>query len=244
MSIYGSFARFYDLLSHDVDYAAKAEHIASILDSAGIKEGILLDLACGTGMLSVRFADMGYDVIAVDGSAEMLSIAADERNRPNIIYICQRMEELELYGSVRAIVCMQDSLNHITDSAALQTAMSRAAEYLEPDGIFVFDVNSVYKHRSVLADNTFVQEHDGLYLVWRNQPLEDDITEMTLDIFEQTVIGYERYTEHITERAYGHDEIIDFIKTAGLVYIDSYDGDSFGPVAPDSQRILYITKRK
>ena len=218
MSSYELFASYYDLLTDNVDYAARGAYLHELLLQYGIADGLLLDLACGTGSLSVQMAQYGYDVIGVDISPAMLCEAQQKAAdaEKNILFLCQPMQQLDLYGTVRAVICTLDSLNHLTDPADLEETIRRAALFTEPGGVFLFDVNTPYKHRSVLADNTFVFETDDVYCVWQNEPLPNDTVQITLDFFEKENDAYYRSTEQFCERAYSLDTFSALLQKYGF----------------------------
>ncbi len=157
---YSLFASVYDDLTLNVDYKIRAEYIASILRDYNIDNGLLLDLACGTGSLSVEFSRMGYDVIATDASPDMLVEAQNKAydKEQNIMFLCQKMQETDLYGTVRAIVCSLDSINHLSNAEELNETFSVLKNFIDNGGIMVFDVNTLYKHKKVLGNNTFIYD--------------------------------------------------------------------------------------
>ncbi|MBQ6018690.1 MAG: class I SAM-dependent methyltransferase, partial [Clostridia bacterium] len=158
MSGYGEFAYYYDALTRNAEYENRAEKIASFLRRYGKTRGILLDAACGTGTMAELFSRMGYDVIGVDSSPEMLAAAQEKKfeSGSNILYLNQDLRSLDLYGSIECAVCCLDSLNHMPDEEGLRDAIRSIGFFMEKDGIFVFDVNTKYKHEKVLGDNAFV----------------------------------------------------------------------------------------
>ena len=170
MGGYADFAAFYDRLTDDVGYPQRADYIAELLMEHGMKKGIVLDLACGTGSLTLELSKRGYEMIGVDASPDMLCAAQEKcaKAGAEVLFLCQPMEALDLYGTVNAAVCTLDSLNHITDPDTLREVLRRVSLFLEPGGLFVFDVNTPYKHREVLGNHTFVYDLEGLYCVWQN----------------------------------------------------------------------------
>ena len=168
---YEVFAQVYDALTRNVDYPARAAYLDKLIRRYGNGGGIVLDLACGTGSLTVELDRLGYDMIGVDKSEAMLMQAQEKNLRlgKSILYLCQGMEELDLYGTVDAVVCVLDSVNHVTDRALLQRAFDRVALFLHPEGVFVFDVNTAYKGREVLGDNAFVYDCDEVFCAWRSE---------------------------------------------------------------------------
>ncbi len=249
MSGYGIFSDFYDGLTANVSYDEMWDFYRGLLVSCGIKDGILLDLACGTGSLSERMSDSGYDVIAVDGSVEMLSRAREKMWEKgvaqNILFLCQDMREIDLYGTVRGTVCALDSLNHLDSIEDFEATVKRVSLFTEKGGVFLFDVNTLYKHRNVLADNTFVYDTDDVYCVWQNELSDDGCTvEINLDFFEYTDGVYERYGEAFSERAYDLEAITDILKKNGFTVKKIYDGFSEREVSSESERAVFLSVKE
>jgi ubiquinone/menaquinone biosynthesis C-methylase UbiE len=244
---YSSFASVYDDLTVNVDYKRRAEYIADILREQGIADGLLLDLACGTGSLSVEFSKMGYDVIATDASPDMLMEARDKAydEELNIMFLCQRMEETDLYGTVRAIVCALDSINHLPDIEALNKTFTVLKNFIDDGGIMVFDVNTLYKHREVLGNNTFIYDEENVFCAWQNRLLKDNRTvNINLDFFRKNGSVYERYNENFNEIAFTDDEIVNAVEGGGFKVIARYD-DLTGEAPTDkSERIYYVVRRE
>lgn len=246
---YSSFARVYDMLTKNVEYARRAEYYSSLLSENGVNGGLLLDLACGTGGLSFELAKKGFSVIGVDLSEEMLSVAQNKKyelGEQNVMFLCQDMRSLDLYGTVDCCVCALDSLNHLTDEADLKKAFRNVALFLENEGMFVFDVNTVFKHRNILSGKTFVYDCPGAYCVWQNSEVTDNNTVgISLDIFSQTPDGaYERSVEEFAERAYEEELIKRLLKECDFEDIRCYDELSRTPPMETSQRIVFTAKRK
>lgn len=239
---YTCFANYYDKLTSNVSYSARAHYFDALIKQNTGEVGLLLDLACGTGSLSAELAGLGYDVIGVDGSAEMLSIAASKS--PNILFLCQDMAQLNLYGTVDVTICALDSINHITDAAAVQTVFDKVAMFTAPDGLFLFDVNTVYKHREVLGFNTFCYENDECCCVWRNGYQEKQhLVSIDLDFFVKEGQTYRRESESFCERAYTKEELAEFIQNAGLELVALYAGDTLESPNDKTQRLVYVTRK-
>ena len=160
MQSYTSFAQVYDIFMDNVPYEEWSARIQSILKQYGIRDGLALDLGCGTGRMTELLASAGYDMIGVDNSEEMLELAMEKRQRSghDILYLLQNMQEFELYGTVGAIVSVCDSINYVTEEEELLEVFRLANNYLDPEGIFLFDFNTEYKYREILGDNTFAEE--------------------------------------------------------------------------------------
>ncbi len=249
MSAYGDFAAFYDELTGNVDYPAISGFLHEILQKYGIERGIVLDLACGTGQLCEAFAARGYEMIGVDASEDMLSEALMKKveSGSDIIYLCQRMQELDLYGTIDAAFCTLDGLNHLNDIAELRRTLARVSLFLNPGGIFVFDCNTPYKHREVLANNTFVYDCDEVYCVWQNTLLEQNTVRIHLDIFsreEQEDEIYCRSEEEFCETAYPEELLAECLADAGLTLLERYDDYTDSPVRADTQRIVYVVQKR
>lgn len=248
MSGYGFFSSVYDTLTENVNYAARADYIADLLADNGIKGGILLDLACGTGTLSIEMSKKGFEVIGVDASADMLSVAmnnAYEAER-NILFLCQPMQQLDLYGTINAAICTLDSINHLTDPDDIQATFDKVSLFTEPGGVFVFDVNTVFKHREILADNTFVYDMDDVYCVWQNSlDSATDTVQIDLDIFEQVDDGiYERMQESFCERAYALPLLKEMLGKAGFETVAVYDELSREEPKENSERLFIVARKK
>lgn len=246
---YEMFAQVYDQLTGNVDYPARAAYLDRLIRSYAPGGKIVLDLACGTGSLTVALDDLGYDMIGADPSQEMLA-QAQEKNAllgKQILYLCQGMENLDLYGTVDAVVCMLDSVNHVTDPARLKKGFERVSLFLHPDGVFLFDVNTLYKQREILGDNAFVYDLDEVFCVWQNQWLpQAQSTRITLDFFfplEEEGI-YERETEEFEERVYSHEQLSQMLEDSGLKIQAVYGEDSLLPPGEEEQRLIYVVKKR
>lgn len=245
---YGVFSEFYDALTANVSYDTVAQVLSSLLTRYGKSRGLLLDLACGTGSVSVRLAKKGYEVIGVDLSPEMLSEAQNKAYSAgqNILFLCQDMTKLDLYGTVDAAVCTLDGLCHLPDEESVFAALQKVSLFMNPGGVFLFDVNSVYKHRAVLGNNTFVYDTDDVYCVWQNTLLSDGVTvQMDLDFFEPTSDegDYVRQSERFTERAYPRETLENLLKKAGFTVLDVFDGYSGMPAHDTSERLLFAVRK-
>ncbi len=247
MNTYGSFAYHYDRFIGDIDYKCRANYFDKLIKGhtkvsthSKRNKGILLDLACGTGSLSVEMAKLGYDVVGVDGSEEMLGVAMGKEGLEEVLLLHQNMTDLDLYGTVDAVVCALDSINHLADIKEVGKVFERVALFLEQGGVFIFDVNSAYKHRHVLADNTFVYEQDEDILVWRNYTNRNLITDIEIDIFAKENGNYIRVTERFTERAYPVKNLVNLLKKSGFEDIKIYAADTQKPPTIKCERLVFL----
>ena len=177
MSGYSKFAWFYDRLTGNVDYDLISRQIDRLVKRFGGRKNILLEIGCGTGSLCEKMSGLGYDVIGVDASQEMLTEALDKKyeSGSEIQYLCQDMTELDMYGTIDVTVSVLDSINHLADIEAIRKAFERVSLFAFPDGLFIFDVNTVYKHREILANNSYIYDDlDGLFCSWQNEYSSQD----------------------------------------------------------------------
>ena len=244
--MYSIFADFYDQLTYDVDYKKRTDYLLKLFKKYGKKPTLLLDMACGTGGFSNCFAKQGIEVIGVDMSEEMLSIAREKsyEQENSVLYLCQKAQELDLYGTVDGAVCCLDSLNHITDYKTLCKAIEKISLFLEPECLFIFDVNTEYKHREILGDNVFVMDRESVYCVWANKfDKKKNTVKIMLDFFVKEGDNYSRFSEEFVERAYSADELESALEKAGLEIVGIFDDLTEKPLNDKSQRAIYVTKK-
>ncbi|MCH5194479.1 MAG: methyltransferase domain-containing protein [Oscillospiraceae bacterium] len=247
MGAYHSFSYFYDILTQNISYKHMAEYFDSLIKMHGGRKNLLLDLACGTGSLSEEMSRIGYDVIGVDGSEEMLNEAIEKKldSGLNIQYLCQDMTRLDMFGTIDVTICALDSLNHLPDLDAVRRTVERVSLFCEPEGLFLFDVNTPHKHKNVLGNNTFVYDMDQVYCVWQNTYREkDDRVEMCLDFFERQQDGsYKRYEDSFSEIAFDESVIDDILVNSGFEIAEKYEYDTVMPPKPDSEKLVYVARK-
>lgn len=245
---YSDFARFYDKLQKDVPYGEIAALIHSFINKYGSEHEVIAELACGTGSLSMELAKLGYDVYGIDLSQDMLNEAFEKKydsGMENLTYLCQDMTELDLYGAADAIVCVLDSINHLGSFEEVEKTFERASMFVCEGGLFIFDVNTLYKHRKILGDNAFNFDMEGLFCCWQNELRDDDGVNIYLDFFEEESDGrYSRYSENFTEMYFELSDMEKSLLKNNFDIIGIYDGFSENPVKKDSQRALYVCRKK
>ena len=221
--MYGSFAKVYDTFMDTVPYEEWCGEICRILRETGIDDGLVLDLGCGTGSMTRLLSRAGYDMIGVDASPAMLQIAREkdgwsEKEQERILYLLQDMREFERYGTVRAAVSVCDSLNYLQDEEELLETFRLVNNYLDPGGIFLFDMNTLYKYREVLGDRTFAEAREECSFIWENTWFEEEReNEYDLTLFVQTKEGlYRRYEEIHYQKGFEAGRVIALLKKAGL----------------------------
>lgn len=276
MDAYTSFARVYDMFMDNVPYGEWCDYITGLLKEYGISNGLVLDLGCGTGSMTELLAARGFDMIGVDCSEDMLEIALEKRmaSGRDILYLQQDMRDLELYGTVRAVVCLCDSINYLLDVQDLETVFRLVNNYLDPGGIFIFDLNTEYKYRELLADRTIAENRDEGSFIWDNYYDEESrINEYDMALFipaEEADAGkmgegagpdcetgaasgsgtsgeglYRKYQETHFQRAYTLDEIREALERAGMEFLTWYDGDGDGRQAPrEDSERIYVIARE
>ena len=245
MRSYNSFSEYYDELMEDARYSERCRYIIDIAERFDHPLGKTLDLCCGTGSLTLLLAQSGADVFGVDGSVEMLSVAFQKSLAAgeHILFVNQQMQSLELAENIDTCVCTLDSLNHLTDEADVQKTFDGVAKYMNPGGLFVFDVNTVYKHREVLGNNAFVLESDRVFCVWQNFLRDDDIVDVSLDFFEEDGGAYYRSGEDFSERAYSEATLREMLEKAGFSVIAVYGDLTFEPPGADEQRAIFVARK-
>lgn len=245
---YSFFAEYYDRLQSDIDYVKIRDILLRLFEKYDRVPKLVLDVACGTGKLSCLLAEKGIEVIGADPSYEMLSAARERALNMGIdlLLLCQSAEELDLYGTVDGAVCCLDSINHITDQKELARSFKKISLFLEPERLFIFDVNSEYKHKDILSGNTFFIEKEGVCCVWNNSECDENgVVDISLDFFGQTEDGlYRRTSEDFSERAYGTDVLIKMLKSAGLETVAVLDAETLLPPRDNSERLIFVTKKE
>ncbi|MBR5453586.1 MAG: class I SAM-dependent methyltransferase [Clostridia bacterium] len=247
--IYSGIFRVYDRLNGDIDYSGWADFVEENFSRfAGRKVESVLDLACGTGSMTIELARRGYDMTGVDLSSDMLSVARDralDEEITGILWLLQDMREFELYGTVDAVVCALDSLNYLRNTKELEKVFSLVNNYLYPGGVFLFDMNTPYKFENIYADNSYVLEDEGIYCGWQNE--YNDKTKLCrfyLSVFEENDDGsYTRTDEVQTERCFSLGSIKRALSSAGLELCGIYGGTDFSTPEDDSER-WYFAARK
>lgn len=285
MAMYETFARVYDELMDNVPYEEWGTYLIRKLREEGIRDGLVLDLGCGTGKMTRILRDAGYDMIGVDSSEDMLEIAMEREEalsagteassddaldsdeaasrsdassdaRPehssgsvdstpaSILYLLQDMREFELYGTVRAVVSACDCLNYITEEDDLTEVFRLVNNYLDPQGLFIFDMNTLWKYENELGDNTFAEARDDCSFIWENSfDPEERMNEYDLTLFLQVKGDLcRRFSETHIQKAWKTEEVLAALKKSGMELVGIYDAYTDDPARPDSERITVIAR--
>jgi SAM-dependent methyltransferase len=259
---YGALARFYDKLNSQINYSEWADFIEECFRRyLPSPPDLVLDLACGTGSMTLELARRGYDMIGIDGSEDMLSEAFGRTSGQNVLLLQQDMRSFELYGTVGAVTCCLDSLNYLLGDGELSKCFSLVHNYLDPNGLFLFDMNTPYKFSEVYGSNAYVLEDEltypadpelgetedtvsAIFCGWQNEfHPETGICDFYLSLFEEGENGaYFRSDEHQRERCYSLEEIKNALSGVGLELLGVFSDLSFSPVTPDCERWYFAAR--
>ncbi len=243
MDAYTDFAGVYDEFMEDVPYDTWLELVLLQLRNEGITDGLILDLGCGTGTFTRMLAEAGYDMIGVDGSEEMLSVAREHPD-DGILYLCQDMRSFELYGTVRAVVSTCDTMNYLLTPEDFVQTLRLVNNYLDPGGIFIFDVNTLYRFREVMGNTTIAENQDHASFIWENYFDEDTgRNEYDLTLFIRQENGlFARTLEVHEEQGYTYERICAMIRESGMEYVTSFDAADGGAVRENSEKIFFVAR--
>ena len=243
MGSYENFARVYDELMDNVPYEEWSRFILSVLKDNKINDGLVLELGCGTGKLMSYLGNAGYDMIGVDNSVDMLQIAR-EKTSSDFLYLLQDMREFELYGTVRAVVSVCDSINYIIEKEDLKEVFRLVNNYLDPEGLFIFDFNTVHKYRDIIGETVIAEDREDVSFIWFNEYDEEtQLNDIDLKVFVQEKEDiYRKFQEEHIQKGYTLDEIKALLKESGLVFLQAYDEYSNQKADKESERIVVVAR--
>lgn len=247
MDSYSELASCYDLFMDETPYDRWMQYILEKFDKYNVPKELVLDLGCGTGTLTQMLADEGYDMIGVDSSAEMLEMAQEKRVESglDILYLMQDMREFELYGTVRAVVSVCDSVNYLLSNEDVIQTFKLVNNYLDPKGIFIFDFNTIYKYAEVIGDTTIAENRDDYSFIWENYYDEEShINEYEVTIFAREEEYYTKTVETHLQRGYTIEEMVSFIEKAGMELLEIQDADTGLEATQTSERIHIVAREK
>ena len=256
MDIYKGFATMYDELMHGIPYDKWGSYIYERVKMRhkDVKKPIVLDLACGTGNMTIQLSKKGFDMIGVDLSTDMLATAQQKayETKQKILFLAQDMRELDLYGTIDAAVCVCDGLNYILEPDELRTVFERVRLFLNPDGVFIFDMNTEYKFKELLAQRSFESKNkDGAAYEWDNS--YDEITKINeyrvlfytnqlVRESDQLVGNSDRFIEVHKQRAYATEDVVQMLKACGFSKVLVHHEYTNEPPKPNSARLTYIAE--
>ena len=243
MGSYENFARVYDELMDNVPYEEWAQFILNLLQDRKITEGLVLELGCGTGKLMSLLGKAGFDMIGVDNSVEMLQIAR-EKTSQDFLYLLQDMRDFELYGTVKAVISVCDSVNYITKKEELRKVFQLVNNYLDPEGLFIFDFNTEYKYRELIGETVIAEDREDVSFIWFNEYDEDShLNDIDLKVFVQEEGDiYQKFQEEHIQRGYTLDEIKQLLEESGLIFLEAYEEYTMQAPQQDSGRIVVVAQ--
>lgn len=237
------FAPFYDRLMQDVPYHNWCDYFEKIWGKQKKPIKSVVDLACGTGEITIEMAKRGFDMIGVDLSEEMLLYAKEKAQRfgQDILWLNQDISQLDLYGTVDAAICSLDSLNYIIDKRDLLKCFKQIHLFLEPGGLFIFDVNSPYKFEHILSSNSFIYDYSDLFCIWQNYyDKKSRLCEFDITIFQKGSTAFTRFDEQQMQRSYTVEELTSYLDRAGFQKISVYRPFTFRAPAAHSERVFFV----
>lgn len=248
MSAYESFARVYDMFMDNIPYKEWCNYLTGLLKEYEVDDGLVLELGCGTGNATRLLSDAGYDMIGVDNAPDMLEIALEKKEEEgqDILYLCQDMREFELYGTIRAVVSVCDSMNYIMSEEDLRQVFSLVNNYLDPGGIFIFDMNTRYKYEELLGDNSFCETREDSSFIWENYyDPEEQVNQYDLTLFiKEEDDLFRRYEETHFQRAYEIETVRKLIEEAGMKWEGVFDVETGKEPTACSERIYIIAREQ
>lgn len=243
MEAYGGFAQVYDMFMDNVDYHQWCSYAITLLHQYGMQDGTLVEIGCGTGTGTMLFTKAGYDMIGIDISQEMLEIAESKKETEDIVYVLQDATELELPFPVPAMVSIGDSMNYITDYGDFMQVLKKVRQFLEPDGIFVFDLKT-RKYFSDIGETTIAEDREECSFIWENYfDEETNINEYYLSVFVRGEDGrYDKYEEEHFQRGYTLAEVKKAVETAGLKMERIYEAFSEREGSEENDRVYVVVR--
>lgn len=243
--IYNNFAYVYDDLM-DVDYIRWVDFLEKIYEKYKVNPSLVLELACGTGNISIELAKRGYEIIGIDISLDMLSVAKEKalQQEQEILFLYQDMTNFELYGTVDSIICCMDAVNYVVNPKALKRMFRLVQNYLNSDGLFIFDIRSEYALSQVVGENTFVEDNEYISYIWQNHfDIKKKISTMDLTVFAKQGNLYKKFNEVHKLKCYSIEEISDILQDAGLKLLGVFDNLQLKKPGNASDRIFFVSKK-
>ncbi|RDY24395.1 class I SAM-dependent methyltransferase [Romboutsia maritimum] len=248
MDQYKDFAFVYDELMDEVDYDGWVKYIEDIIKNENVKVQNILELACGTGNMTIPLTKKNYDIAGIDISDEMLSVAREkaEKEGVELVLLQQDIAELDFeITNLDCVLCACDGFNYITYDDDLENVFTKTHELLKEDGIFIFDISSFYKLSNILGNNMYGENREDISYMWQNYfDEEENLVEMELAFFIKDEDGrFDRFEEVHQQRAYTEEEIVSMLKKSGFNYIKTYGDFTFESPKEESQRIFFVCKK-
>lgn len=244
MTSYADFAYLYDMLTEDVEYEKRADYLELLFKKfMPDKPSLIADIGCGTGTMCSLLSDRGYDMIGIDSSDSMLNVAREKSEGKNILYLLQDMTEFELYGTVDVCLSLLDSVNYLTEDGDFDKLIKLVKNYLNPGGLFIFDINTPYKFKNILADNIYTYENDNVFYTWEND-FDGEICEFYLNFFVDDNNGkYTRITEQHYERCYEIDCLKEIIEENKMSVLAVFGDMTENMYKNNDERVFFVVKK-
>jgi len=247
MQVYGRFAKVYDLFMEEIDYESWLRHIRAVWQKYDAHPQCVIDLACGTGTVAISLAQEGIEAIGIDISVDMLAEARRkaEAQGIGISLFCQDMTDFSVSEEVDCVLCLCDSLNYLVEDGELAKAFSCVKQHLTPNGLFIFDMNTEYKFREVLGEQTYAAVLDDAAYFWENNYDEEErVNEYYVCFFLKEKEAYERVEEFHYERAYSIEEVEACLDASGLKLLEVYNGYQFSESERQAERLVFVAEMK
>ncbi|MCX7785206.1 MAG: class I SAM-dependent methyltransferase [candidate division WOR-3 bacterium] len=241
---FSQFAPYYDqFMLRYVNYRAWVDYIIKIFKHFQIQPKTILDLACGTGIPSILLAQKGYRIIAIDNSQPMLAIFQNKVQTKNydIKIINADMRNFVVSEKVDVAISLYDSINYLLTESDLQLCFHCVAKTLKPDGLFVFDVNTIFCLENFWDNTETIRQVNNIYSVWQSS--FDPIRKISTLRLKVTVDNKVSFEEIHKERGYTEDEIEQNLKTAGFKEIRFYEHSTFLPSTETTLRMMVVARR-
>lgn len=245
---YSDFATVYDQLMDNIPYDEWFAYLHSLLKDNHIKTGIIAELGCGTGTLTEMLSAAGYDMIGIDNAPSMLEVAnkKKQQNNSNTLYLFQDMREFELFGTVSAIISLCDSINYIQSPEELLSVFRLVNNYLDTNGLFIFDFHPRYYYETIVGDATIAEDRDKISFIWENYfDEETNINELSLSLFIQDAENtsvYHKFEELHEQYGYTLSQMISLVEQSGLTFVDAYDAFTHNKATEQCERIYILAR--
>lgn len=247
MEAYNNFAKVYDELMDEIPYEQWFIFLCDKLKEYEVIDGLVLDLGCGTGTMTEKFATAGFDMIGVDVSIEMLNQALEKKDKSesDILYLCQDMRSFELFGTVKAAYSICDSVNYLLEDQDILKMLRLVNNYLDPDGIFIFDFNTEYKYEHIIGNQVIAENREDCSFIWENTyEMESKINSYALSLFVKQGEVYHKYIEEHYQKAYSFEKMEKLVEQAGMTFLEGIDADTLEEPTEKSERIYMVVKEK
>lgn len=254
MSQYENFAYIYDELMDDAEYEKWVAHIEKLIEISGAKVKNILELACGTGNITIPLTKRNYDIAGIDISESMLDVAMNKSHELGIPLVLLQQDIVELdfdLYDLDCVLCACDGFNYITSLEDLKKVFSKVYELLKPGGLFIFDISSFYKLSEILGNNYMYDSRENISCMWTNYFDEDtQLIDMELDFFVKVDVDdveednlFEKFSERHVQRAHKEEELTKLLEECGFNGINVYGDFEIEKPHSNSERLFFTAKK-